>query len=73
MAAANCDILFENEHLLVVNKPSGLLTIPDRYDSNKPNLLNLLNASHDEIFIVHRIDKETSGLVLFAKTRKVIA
>jgi 23S rRNA pseudouridine955/2504/2580 synthase/23S rRNA pseudouridine1911/1915/1917 synthase len=67
MAAANCDILFENEHLLVVNKPSGLLTIPDRYDSNKPNLLNLLNASHDEIFIVHRIDKETSGLVLFAK------
>lgn len=67
MGAAACDILFENEHFLVVNKPSGLLTIPDRYDPNKPNLLSLLNARSDDIFTVHRIDKETSGLVMFAK------
>src|SRR5437762_2619516 len=37
-------VLFEDEHLLAVNKPAGLLTSPDRYDPQRPNLMKLLHA-----------------------------
>jgi len=67
MGTAGLSIIFENDHFLVVDKPSGLLSIPDRYDLEKPNLIKLLQLKYDDLFVVHRIDKETSGLVLFAK------
>jgi 23S rRNA pseudouridine1911/1915/1917 synthase len=61
------DIIFENEQLIAVNKPSGLLSIPDRHDEALPSLLQLLSSRYDKIFTVHRIDRDTSGLILFAK------
>jgi len=60
-------IIFENEQLVAVNKPAGLLTIPDR-EGKDISLKQLLKNRYDEIFTVHRLDKETSGLVVFAKT-----
>lgn len=60
-------ILFVDNDLLVVNKPSGLLSIPDGYDSDKPYLQGLLEPRHGKLWIVHRLDKETSGLVLLAR------
>lgn len=60
-------IEFEDEHIIVVNKPAGLLTLPDRYDSNKPNLVSFLKKKYPEIYVVHRLDKETSGIMIFAK------
>lgn len=68
MAKANYTILHEDEHLLLVNKPSGLLTIPDRYRTDLPNLYHLLQARYGTIFTIHRLDKGTSGVVCFAKT-----
>lgn len=60
-------ILFENEDFLAVNKPAGLLTIPDRFNKMLPNLFRLLEQKYSKIYIVHRLDKDTSGLILFAK------
>ncbi len=60
--------MHEDNHLLLVSKPSGLLTIPDRYDADKPNLYRLLQARYGEIYTVHRLDRETSGILAFAKT-----
>ena len=64
------DIVFEDDHIIIVNKPAGMLTLPDRYSTDKPNLLKLLNSAAEEIFTVHRLDKETSGILLFAKNAK---
>jgi len=58
-------IFFENDDFVAVNKPSGLLTIPDREGVN--GVKNLLKDKFSAIFTVHRLDKDTSGVVVFAK------
>jgi 23S rRNA pseudouridine955/2504/2580 synthase/23S rRNA pseudouridine1911/1915/1917 synthase len=60
------EILFENDLLIAINKPSGLLSIPDR-EGKEISLKQLLQAKYGEIFIVHRLDKATSGVIVFAK------
>lgn len=60
------EIIFENEHFIAINKPSGLLSIPDRFGKD-PSLKSLLQAQYGKIFTVHRIDRDTSGLIVFAK------
>ncbi len=62
------DIVFEDDHIVVVNKPAGMLTLQDRYSPDKPNLVKLLSKKYPEIFTVHRLDKETSGIILFARS-----
>jgi 23S rRNA pseudouridine1911/1915/1917 synthase len=59
-------IIYKDDNIIAVNKPSGLLTIPDR--EGVPGLKNLLQEKYGTIFTVHRIDKDTSGLVVFART-----
>jgi len=61
------EILFENDEFIVLNKPAGLLSVPDRTQS-APSLKDLLIEKYNEIFTVHRLDRETSGVILFAKT-----
>ncbi|MCB0539427.1 MAG: RluA family pseudouridine synthase [Bacteroidetes bacterium] len=60
-------LLFEDENYVVVSKPSGLLSIPDRYDETLPNLREILKEIYGEIYTVHRLDKDTSGVICFAK------
>jgi 23S rRNA pseudouridine955/2504/2580 synthase/23S rRNA pseudouridine1911/1915/1917 synthase len=60
-------IVFENEDFVAVNKEPGVLTIPDRHDETQLSLYKLLTQKYGKIFIVHRLDRETSGLILFAK------
>lgn len=60
-------IIYEDDDYIVVNKPAGLLTIPDRIDIFKENLLELLERYYPKVYVVHRIDKDTSGIVCFAK------
>lgn len=64
------EIIFENENFIAVNKPSGLLTIPDRHNETLNSLYKILQQQYEKIFIVHRLDKETSGIILFAKDEK---
>jgi len=60
-------ILHEDEDLVIVNKPARYLSIPDRFDETKPNVLGFLNNKYGKVFTVHRLDKETSGILCFAK------
>jgi 23S rRNA pseudouridine1911/1915/1917 synthase len=62
------DIIYEDDHIVLVHKPAGVLTIPDRFDSTKDNMLGLLQRRYERILTVHRLDRETSGLLLFART-----
>jgi 23S rRNA pseudouridine1911/1915/1917 synthase len=66
LAKNNFTIVFENDDFVAINKPAGLLTIPDREQSER-SLKELLINKYGSIFTVHRLDKDTSGLVLFAK------
>ena len=59
-------IISDNEDFVVINKPPGLLTIPDR-EGKEPSLKGWLQQQYGEIFTVHRLDRETSGVVVFAK------
>lgn len=61
-------LLYEDEALLAVNKPAGLRTIQDGYDPTLPHLIGLLQAAYGEVWVVHRLDKDTSGTILFART-----
>ena len=63
------ETIFENENFIVINKPSGLLSIPDRTQS-ETSLKDLLLHQYGEIFTVHRLDKETSGVIVFAKNEQ---
>lgn len=60
------DIIFQNNHFIAINKSAGLLSIPDRFGKD-PSVKSLLQDKLGKIFTVHRLDKETSGLIIFAK------
>lgn len=64
------DIVFQNEHFIALNKPAGLLSIPDRFGKD-PSLKTMLQDQFGKIFTVHRLDKETSGLIVFAKDEAI--
>jgi len=59
-------IIHRDEHLLVVDKPAGLSVLPEGWDKEAPYLVKMLEAEFEKIWVVHRIDKLTSGIVLFA-------
>lgn len=77
-------ILFEDEHLLALNKPAGLLTKPDRFAPDRPSLMQLLHHDIERgapwakergltyLMHAHRMDCETSGVLLFAKNRPAL-
>jgi len=65
------DIVFEDEHFLAINKQAGILTIPDRFRKDIPNLYAMLSTDREELYTVHRLDKFTSGGLLFAKNKEV--
>jgi len=62
------DILFIDAELLVINKPAGLGTLPDGYDPSLPHVKSLLEVNFGRLWIVHRLDKDTSGALLLART-----
>ena len=60
------DIIFENNQFIAVNKPSGLLSIPDRL-GQELSLKDILKERYGNVYTVHRLDKDTSGIIVFAK------
>jgi len=68
----NLPVLFEDEHLLVVNKPSGMLSQPGKTEDGSvlTRVLDSARKLHGPI-LVHRLDMDTSGLLLLAKNRNV--
>ncbi|MGL4982576.1 MAG: RluA family pseudouridine synthase, partial [Treponemataceae bacterium] len=59
--------LFCDDQILVVNKLAGIPVIADRYDRSIPHLDAILEPLYGKVYVVHRIDKETSGVVIFAR------
>jgi len=60
------DIIFEDEFFVAIDKPPGLLSVPDR-EQKEVSLKDLLAKKYGRIFTVHRLDRNTSGLILYAK------
>jgi len=77
-------VLFEDEHLLALDKPAGFLTSPDRYDPTRPNLMRLLHEGIAQqkpwarerhlnyLANAHRLDFGTSGIILLAKNKPAL-
>ena len=77
-------VVFEDEHLLAINKPARFLTSPDRYDPNRPNLMKLLHegiaagkpwaTARGVTYLAnaHRLDFETTGVLLLAKNKPAL-
>ena len=67
-------LVYEDYYLIVVNKKQGLLTVPTNPDSAETTALSILKAyvrrqhPRNNVYVVHRLDRETSGLLVFAKT-----
>lgn len=61
------EIVFENHSFVAVNKPAGLLSIPDR-EQTQTSLKDILLEKYGAIYTVHRLDRDTSGIIIFAKT-----
>lgn len=62
--------IFENDDIVVLNKPGGMLSIEDGFKRSLPNLRSLLISKYGKIWVVHRLDKDTSGIILFAKNEE---
>lgn len=62
----NADIILENNEWIALNKPHGLLSIPDR-EGKDISLKQILQEKYGQIFTVHRLDRNTSGVIVFAK------
>jgi tRNA pseudouridine32 synthase/23S rRNA pseudouridine746 synthase len=61
-------IIWQDDDLLVINKPAGLLSIPDGYDPALPHVKGVLSPEYGPLWIVHRLDRQTSGVLLLARS-----
>ena len=76
MKKKKLDIIYEDKDIIVINKPSGLLTISTEKEKNKTlfkEVSEYVKKSNPKIkiFIIHRLDKDTSGIVIFAKNQNI--
>ena len=65
--ASGVRLLHVDEHLIVADKPAGLLAVPGRGEAGRVNLASHVQASHPDALVVHRLDMGTSGLMLLAR------
>ena len=66
------EVIFENDDFLVLNKPAGWFSIPAREPSPKDQVLTewIKNQHQSEAWVIHRLDRFTSGVIVFAKNTK---
>jgi len=60
-------VLYADDHMLVAEKPAGLLSVPGRLPENKDCLITRLQSDYPDALTVHRLDMATSGLIIFAR------
>jgi tRNA pseudouridine32 synthase / 23S rRNA pseudouridine746 synthase len=61
-------LIYLDDHFLVVAKPAGLPTLVDGYHPEAPFLVGLLKETYPALWVVHRLDRQTSGVMIFART-----
>ncbi len=64
------DILFIDDHCLLINKPSGLLSVPGRQLENRDCAITRIQTTYPDALIVHRLDMDTSGLMVLARGKQ---
>lgn len=69
----NIDILYEDDYLLLINKPAFLLSMPGRHPKNKDSVITRLKLGYPSASLVHRLDLDTSGIMIIPKTKVVHA
>jgi tRNA pseudouridine32 synthase/23S rRNA pseudouridine746 synthase len=62
------DIVYQDSHYLVVNKPSGLLSVPGRGEDKADCMVSRVKQAFPEVLVVHRLDMSTSGIMLLARS-----
>lgn len=62
------EVLHSDASILIINKPAGLSVLPEGWEKDAPYLVKRLEQQHSKIWVVHRIDKVTSGVMVFALT-----
>ncbi len=62
-------VIYEDQDLIIIDKPAGLLSVPDRFDADRPNARRWLLARYSDAIPIHRLDMETSGVLAFAKNQ----
>ena len=65
------DVHYEDDDLLIINKPPGLLTVPGKGEDKQDCLINRVKREYPEALIVHRLDMATSGLLILARNKSV--
>lgn len=68
-AADTLETLHIDDHIIVIDKPSGLLSVPGRGPEKAICAVSIVTARHGEVFTVHRLDMDTSGIIVFARTK----
>ncbi|SDZ03250.1 ribosomal large subunit pseudouridine synthase A [Jannaschia faecimaris] len=63
-------VIYRDDHLLVVDKPEGLLSVPGRGDHLADCVLSRLAVKYPEVLLCHRLDRDTSGIMIFALTKE---
>ncbi|ROV61828.1 bifunctional tRNA pseudouridine(32) synthase/23S rRNA pseudouridine(746) synthase RluA [Vibrio ponticus] len=64
------EIVFEDEHILAINKPSGLLSVPGRLPEHHDSAWSRVLETYPDAQVVHRLDMDTSGLMVLAKNKR---
>lgn len=62
-------VLYADESILIVDKPAGLLSVPGRGEDRADCLINRLRDEFPDVLLVHRLDLDTSGVMIFARTK----
>ena len=68
--AGPLQILHEDAAIIVVDKPAGLLTVPGKLENRQDCLITRLQAARWDALVVHRLDCDTSGVIIFARTKQ---
>lgn len=63
------DILYEDSHLIILNKPSGLLSVPGRGENKQDCMYSRVKLEYPQALVVHRLDMPTSGIIVFALSK----
>ena len=61
------NLIFQDKHILVINKPAGIPVLPDGWEKDSPYLVKMLEEEFGKMWVVHRLDKITSGVMVFAR------
>ncbi len=65
---AGIPVIWSDEYIIVIDKPAGLLAIPDGYDPAAPHVKAVLSPHYEPLWIVHRLDRYTSGVMVLARS-----